>query len=401
MQLDLRIHRMLLADWFVCLARESGLDFTQRSSSGQAFTVGDRSAFHVVAHFTENPPFLKFVASDTSRQNLVADIVTKAVSHVERGDFGGIVWYSTELPEVELRSSPFSLMGPFLQRLGSQTRIAGWRRLGNSILLEFVEEVPEGWAEKKHIFAPKAVVHVHIAAPGPCGGYFSSHIAHNVVETVGAICTFALGRPVELPHTIFTAKDEKSPGLDKRWADPEILTLARKGTSLNIFSSLAADGGPELFGRVRAALITFDAAARQDRDSVAAILYIVAAECLMTPYTNWRLQKLTKRFIEFFDELMPGDLDQIVAHGNFEEAFAIRRGARTPRALRREALERMYAYRSGQLHEGLDPSYQGVGVGIDAANEARRGLLGDFAEAAILRYLDAPRTSLIGHPAFE
>ena len=401
-QLDLKKHQMLLADWFVCLARESGIDLSKRSSSGQAITVGDPSGFHVIAHFTEKPPFLKFLASDTSRQNLVDDIVAKAVAHVERGDFGGIVWYSTKLNEVEVRFPPLSLMSPFLQRLGSQTRIAGWRRLGISILLEFVEEVPEDWAEKKPILAPKAVVDVNIAAPGPCAGYFSSHIAHGVVETVQAICAFALGRSVELPHTVFPFEDEKLPELNKRRGDPAILTLARKGTSLDIFTPLAADGGLELFRRVRAALITFDAATRQDHDSVAAILYIVVVECLVTPYTDWRRERVTKRFIEFFDELIPDDLDQIVAHGNFEEAFGMRRGARTARALRREVLDRMYDYRSGQLHKGLEPSYQGLGgVGVDVGSSARRGLLGDFAEAAVLRYLSAPRSSLIGHPEFE
>jgi hypothetical protein len=125
---------------------------------------------------------------------------------------------------------------------------------------------------------------------------------------------------------------------------------------------------------------------------------VVAAESLTTPNTPWRLQQLTKRFINFFDELMPSDLDQIVAHDNFEEAFDIRRGNRTARVLRRELLDHIYAYRSGQLHEGLRPTYRGLVMGSFPINETRRGLLGDFAEAAILRYIEAPRVSLIGHP---
>jgi hypothetical protein len=91
----------------------------------------------------------------------------------------------------------------------------------------------------------------------------------------------------------------------------------------------------ELFRRARAALITFDAAVQQAHDSVACILYVVAAECLVMPHTEWRRSKLTKRFIEFLDELMPTELDQIVAHANFEETFGIRRGGRSPRALPR------------------------------------------------------------------
>lgn len=400
-ELDLKSRRMLLADWFIFLARESGLDFAQQGSGGETFTIGDPRSFHVVAHFKEDAPFLQFVASDASQQKDIDDIAAKAAHHLDRGDFGGVAWYSTELNEVDLELSPFSLMGSLLQRLGSQTRIQGWRRLGNPVLLEFDERIPEDWNKKQQILAPKAIVHAHIAAPGPCPGYFSSRIAHSVVETVGAICTFALGRPVQLPHALFPTDEEDVPELNRRRSDPEILTLARKGTSLDIFNRLIQIAGVEGFQRARAAFITFEAAVRQERDSVASILYVVAAECLTAPYTSWRLRKLTKRFKEFFDDLMPGDLDQIVAHGNFEEAFGIRRGSRTARALRRDLLDRIYGYRSGQLHEGLEPSYAGLSVGSDMASETRRGLLADFAEAAILRYLEAPRVSLVGHPAFD
>jgi hypothetical protein len=111
--------------------------------------------------------------------------------------------------------------------------------------------------------------------------------------------------------------------------------------------------------------------------------------------------KLTKRFKEFFDELVSGVLDQIVGHRQFEEVFGVRRSTRTARALRRELLEQMYAYRSGQIHQGLSPGYQPLGVGLDVTNEVRRLLFAKFAEAAILAYLAAPRASLIGHPAFD
>jgi hypothetical protein len=37
----------------------------------------------------------------------------------------------------------------------------------------------------------------------------------------------------------------------------------------------------------------------------------------------------------------------------------------------------------------------------EVGDEISRGLFADFAEGAILRYLAAPRVSLIGHPAFE
>ena len=170
---------------------------------------------------------------------------------------------------------------------------------------------------------------------------YTSHIARGAIETVAAICTFALGRAVALPPTIFPSKPGEVPDLDARRIDQAILTLARKHVSLDIFSPMGAPGGRQFFERMRAAFLTFDAALQQQHNFVASILYVVAAEAITTPNVNWRDSKLTKRFINFFDELIPSGLDTIVAHANFEEAFEIRRGTRTSRSLRRELLDRI------------------------------------------------------------
>ena len=291
-------------------------------------------------------------------------------------------------------------MGSFIERLSNQTRVVGWRRLGSNILLEFAEELPSGWDEKNALFAPKAVMHIHVAVPAPCPGYFSSHIAHAVVETTAAICSFALGRAVSLPPSTFPTPSERVQELHSRHFDQSVLMLARKHISLDIFSEIACPGGLDHFQRLRAALLTFDAAVHQERDAVACILYVVVAECLTTPNADWRRNKLTKRFIEFFDDLMPTELDQIVAHGNFEAVFGVRRGARTGRALRRELLSQIYDYRSGHLHSGLRPSYRGFACGFDSWESVRRALFAEFAEGAILRYLASPRSSLVGHPGY-
>jgi hypothetical protein len=242
-----------------------------------------------------------------------------------------------------------------------QQRILGWRRLCRNILLEFTEELPQEWDTKKTLLAPKAIIHVHLAVPAPCEGYFSLHLAQYILEILSAICTFALGRSVTLPSALFTSESEILPQLTARQTDQEVGTLARKGVSLDIFSPLELPGGSELLTRVRAALLAFSAAMQQERDAIACILYVVAAASLATPDAPWRQSKLTKRFIEFFADLMPNELDQIVAHGNFEEAFGIRRGKRSARALHRKLLERIYDYRSAQLHEGLDLDYSTLG----------------------------------------
>jgi hypothetical protein len=396
LQLDLRARRMFLADWFARLADEAGLQLDQYGSNDEAFTLGPPTGLNVAAKFIEAHPFLQFVSSDPARQDVVDDLALKAVARVNAEDLGDINWYSVSLAAEGFKlASPFS-MGSFIQQLGNQTRILGWRRLGSNVLIEFVEELPADWDEKNVLLAPKGIAHVHMAIPAPRAGFLSSHIARGTTETIAAICTFALGRAVALPPTVFPSKPEKVSDLNVRRIDPAILTLARKSVPLDIFSPIGVPGGLQFFERMRAAFLTFDAALHQQHNFVASILYVVTAEAITTPNVNWRDSKLTTRFINFFDELIPADLDTIVAHANFEDAFQIPRGTRTNRSLRRALLDQIYELRSGLVHSGLRPSYQGFGISVP--EDMRRSLLADFAEVAILGYLGSPRSSVVGHP---
>lgn len=401
LQMDLRSRRELLADWVLRLGQEAGLPFGQYGGGPERFNIGSPTGLHVTASAVDHPPFLQFVASEPDRQSEIDAISAAAAERVENGDFGGGVWYSTLLPELPWSIGSPSAMGTLFLRLGMQVPIGGWRRLGGSILLEFTEEADEAGESSPRLLARHAIVNVHIFAPGPIAGHFTSRIVHGAIESIGAICTFALGRPVALPHVVFPTEDDKVQELDGRRADPAILTLARKSVSLDIFGYVGVPGGFHVFERARAALISYDAAVQQERDTVACILYVVAAECLTVPTTAWRHDRLTSRFIKFFDELMPTELDVIVNHGNFEQAFGIKRGHRGPRALRRELLDRLYDYRSGQLHEGLLSSYRGFAIGGDMSQDVRRALFADFAEGAVLRYLASPRCSIVGHPGFQ
>lgn len=196
----------------------------------------------------------------------------------------------------------------------------------------------------------------------------------------------------------FPSPAEKVPDLERRQQDPELGNLARKGQSLDIWDRLTRLGGFESHSRAGAALRTFDAALRQDRGEVAVILLVSAAECLTVPARPWRKDRLTKRFVDFFDELMPAEVDAIVQHANAEESFGFARGQRPSRALRRDLLERLYQLRSQPLHEGLIATDSGAVMFGDPARGMRRVLAADFTEGAILRYLKSPRSSLIGHP---
>ena len=247
--------RQLLADWFVRLAGEAGFHFDQRGASSRSFTFGNPKSFHVTADFTDEVPYLKFIASDAAKQKLIDKLVQRAISHVAKGDTGRIVWFSATLSEVPPAFPSHSMISDLLLRLGNQVRIEGWRRLGSQALLEFQEEKPEDWDTKPQLFAPKAIVKAHVAVPGPCAGDFSKSLARPIMELVEAVCTFALGRPLEIPHEFFASKDAIVRELEARRQDTAIGNLARKGVSLDVFDRLCALGGPESFIRIRASLL--------------------------------------------------------------------------------------------------------------------------------------------------
>jgi hypothetical protein len=399
---DPKIRRMLLADWFARLGSEHGLDFSNRGGGGSgSFTFGATPGDRVVAEQTDMPPYLHFRAANADQQSLIDGLVADAERRVSTGDLGGEVWYSSPLPEREMRVSGHGPMSDLLSRLASQTPIVGWRRLGVNILIEFGEVDDDRDTTSPPLFAKTAAVTAHIAVPAPCPGALASFQVTVILEVVAAIVAFALGRPVILPPGVFPSDEERLPELEHLHRDPEILNLARKTVSLDIFTPTVMAGAKEFFNRVRGALLTFDAARSQERDTVACALFVIAAECLTTPPTDWRKEKLTTRFLRFFETLMPASLDSIVQHDNFEEAFQITRGTRQARRLRSDFLSAAYDYRSLLVHSGLTPSYQPIGGGAPFILPLRRGLLSQFAEEAIISFLKTPLSSLVGHPVIN
>jgi len=96
---------------------------------------------------------------------------------------------------------------------------------------------------------------------------------------------------------------------------------------------------------------------------------------------------------------MPQALDAIIQHPNFNSAFLLKRGTRTMPPLRKALLEEIYTVRSALVHSGIQPIQHRFGFEPYAA--IRRDLLANFAENAILAYIQLPSSSLIGHPMFE
>jgi hypothetical protein len=91
--------------------------------------------------------------------------------------------------------------------------------------------------------------------------------------------------------------------LESRKTETSILTFARKGKPLEIFHLAFLDR--HSWDHVRGAVLSYDAALRQQREQVAVIL-CVAADCLTNPFQPWKAERLTTRLHQFLQRVDAG-----------------------------------------------------------------------------------------------
>jgi hypothetical protein len=326
-------------------------------------------------------------------------IVNDAKDKLAAKDFGNEVVYRADLKSPAFAINHASMMN-FARLLGDPVYITGRRRLGGRILLEFIPDpLPE--QPMPLMFAGSTNIKVTIFTPGPTASDLTRRTAAALLETVAAICAFALGRVVELPLMIIPIKDDEAAAAQVLRRDAAIPTLARESISLDIFEEFAALGDLDCVLRARGALLSYHAALQQANPDVATMLLVSSMEALIVPRPEWRKDKATKRFIEMICELCPEAIDKLVDHINVEEAFSYtRRGG--PRPRRRQLLNRIYELRSAPTHEGIGLAGGGMMIPMAMTSGSLRvALLSDLARAVLLGFLQAPRSSLIGHPMFE
>jgi hypothetical protein len=329
----------------------------------------------------------------------VHDVVSEALQAASRGDYGDDLVYSISF------SSAAPGLGPgteftthFMRLLGSQVFISGRRRLSDRVLLDFQSDPEPETAGR--LFVPNISIDALLFVPGPCPGPFSDEVAWGVAEAVRVVCSFALGRAVDGPGHIFALSDaDRAAQAAKERHDPSILTLARNSISLDIFGELGGRAGAATIARVRSSLTAYDAAIRQSNAEVATILFVSAIEALVAPYTAWRDHRVVTRFVSAVSELCADTVDSVVDHANVEEALGIKlRGGRARR--RRDVLEQIYNLRSAPVHGQWTPQPSFMAA-MGSPGSVRSALVDDLYVAALLAFIQGPRSFLWGHPDID
>ena len=322
-------------------------------------------------------------------------IVRDAVARTNAGDTGAPVVYRCQLqtPPIDLASRNFQ--SNFLRQLSQQVVITGPRRLGSGVLLDF----DAGGSNPPGLFAPPTTIDVTLIVPGPTAGDLAQRVAVGAFDVTAAVCAFALGRQVTGAQPAFPLddQDDTNSALTRR-TDPSILTLARNHVGLDLFGDLAARGGIEAAIRARSALLSYHAALKQEVADVATMLLVGSMEALLTPPARW--DKVTKRFIVGIQDLCPDAVTEILKRPDLESSLGLRlRGGSGRRA--KDLLDRIYDLRSIPTHSGLSVTSTTVLTSLAAPETLRVAILADLATEAILRYIQAPRSSIVGHPGIE
>lgn len=396
-----RISTLLFVAWVQYLATQR-FALQQHGSGGTAdgsatYSFGSPTAQNFVLERSKNGDWrLKSVQGIAEKET--EEVVREALERLRSRDYGGEVVYQTTMQTKEFVLGSVDMI-QFMRTLGDQVAISGKRRLGDRVLLEFMPEPPAN-PQTPRLFAPRTDIKVTIFVPGPIASDLTQTIAVGIAETVGAICALALGRPVDIPLTIFPASPEEAATAANFRLDTTIPGLAREYISLDVFGEFAMLGGADGLLRVRGALLSYHAALQQASPDVALMLLVTSLEALIVPRPTWRKEKATKRFIEAINELCPDVVDTLVNHANVEQAFDYRRRG-GPKARRRQLLDRIYELRSNPTHSGLGLSGAGLLTILADPGSMRVALLSDLARGTLLKFLQAPRSSLIGHPMFD
>jgi len=376
--------RLLFVDWLGALCDER-FGAARQGTSGDAWTIGLKDESQVAVRF--GPQGEPLVEVSDQRFDPVP-FVEEAHKHAVAGDFGDGQWYSLSL-SCDVRLEGWAGLH-MLRSMNEHRRFEGDWAFGDDCLLSF----KQADTKPAPIVIPKFDLHVLYRVPSPWHGPHGNSLAEELGTFVRSAIAFASGAPFQSLAGLWPAEKEDVAAAKATLARGTRQLFVEDVPLAHALLGLARWGNREVFERAQGAIYAYEEALGQRSEFVAIILLVTAMEALAVPNAAWRKERLTKRFIEVVAQLCPDVLASILSHGNFEAAFGSYASAR-------RFLDALYNARSRPLHTGFVQHRVTAipGMGGDAA--IRVMLVSELARAAILSFLRAPFTSLVGHPIID
>jgi hypothetical protein len=366
---------------------------TGHGSSGQpggwTLNLASGKSVQVAPHGKRH---MTFRTDDERVAKRLDDIGVSAVERALRGDTGSTIWWRTGF-----KSTPFGV--------GNLLGLQGIRVLSEQRLLA-PEEGIDGTAyvstsvtyagdpsDAPMLSGGEMETEVTFRTPGPSHTAFADQIAHQAAGMVRAYLSLATGLMFQgVPMSVFPARPEHVETAQRRLREgvPELWFLCDdRQRQVPIWPALAHLGADkDLHERIRGFLGCYEVAISQTSSDAAIAFLVAAIEALGTPPTSWRREKTVQRFMSFVSDLAPDTLDRILGHANFADAFG-------PKKSHRSFLDHLHDLRSRPFHGGLVPVSTNH---VENPGGVRIALASELARDVLARFLDPPRTPLVGHP---
>jgi hypothetical protein len=357
------------SEWSIQLANEDHTFQVKFDQSGRAQVQGPPVYKEALAELVE----------DAHNRTLALDY------------FGtGAWWKASFTATVEIGVTMLHFMR--LMHEHNPRRFVGDWRLGNDALVSF----QQGNMEATPVSIPKFDVHIIFRAPGPGPGPIAEEAAQRKGTFVRAAISFATAAPLIGSPPLFSANDDeievtKAKLLKVNELPAEIVGMTPLWPQ--IMALMPDEDSKEAVLRAQGAIFAYEQAMRQESEYVTIALLVSALEALSVPNAKWQKEKLTKRFLQFVPELCSDAVQEVTAHGNFAEVFGLYTS-------NRRFLDELYSQRSRPLHTGfLQHQISALPFGGGHLAGIRVMLVSGLVREGIVKFLQRPFSSLIGHPS--
>ena len=273
--------------------------------------------------------------------------------------------------------------------MGSYKRGPEKLRMGQGALLR-IDDGKEG----ELALLPKLNIEVIFASPGAPAGPFSRAMAKKMIPVFSAVLSGCFGTPLMPMPAIVPAKENEIEDTLQELNSDKLPDIGFQG--LPIWNFLAACrflGATELADRVIGAMMAYEAGMLQRTDHATLVFFVSAIEALTVPnLKKAKTQRLSKRFSDFLETFCSDDIEKVMNHANFSQAF----GKITSK---KRFIRELYNLRSVPIHTGHFGNYSGMMIADDQS--LKIGLVNDIVVAAISALIKTPVTLLWGHPTFD
>ncbi len=381
-----RDHALLFQDWFLLLAK-GRVEITGQGTSGESWTLNttERNAIKII--FLPEKKALD-ISSPKEISEAVEKISDESLKKIENNSPTPGSWWSIRFAAQQANLDQHSLLHMF-RSMGTYKRWPEKLRLAQSALLEIKDETGEHPA-----LFPKLSIEASIVSPGAAGGPFSKLQVERLVPVVSAVLSSCFGTPLTPDAAIFPVNEDKISEVIKGVRSNDILELGFQDSPIwSVLENCHLTGAGELADRLVGAMMAYEAGMLQRTDHSTLLFFVSAIEALTVPNLKAaKTQRLSKRFIYFLEEFCSKEMDEVMAHSGFEQAFGRLRS-------RKKFASELYSLRSQPVHTGRFGNYSGIPMANDQSLKV--GLVNDVVTGAIATLIKQPVSLLWGHPELD